>query len=37
VCFLILAKRGLYGGMWALRGEGNDKDRTKNENDRTWE
>jgi hypothetical protein len=37
VCFLILARRGLYGGMrmrMSFAGGGNEKDRIKNGNDR---
>ena len=37
MCFLILARRGLYGGMrmgMSFAGGGNEKDRIKNENDR---
>jgi hypothetical protein len=37
VFFLILARRGLYGGMrigMSSAGGGNEKDRIKNENDR---
>jgi hypothetical protein len=38
--FLISARRGLYGGMrmrMGFAGRRNEKDRIKNENDRTWE
>jgi hypothetical protein len=36
VFFLILARRGLYGGMrMDFAGKGNDKGRTKNENDKS--
>jgi hypothetical protein len=36
VCFLILARRGLYGGMrMGFAGRENEKDRTKNGNEKT--
>jgi hypothetical protein len=38
LCFLILARCGLYGGMgMTFAGRGNGKGRTMNKNGRTWE